>query len=71
MQSRYVAQAFLHGDSLKCCCVALVVPDEEVLTAWAKENGNTQTFQEMCASEVRGVADHTHTVEVRCFLARM
>ena len=35
-----VAACFIHGDSLAPALVAVVVPDEEVLQAWAKERGH-------------------------------
>ena len=53
MRSTYVAQAYLYGDSLKSCCVALVVPDEETLMPWAQENNKAGTFQELCQDKVR------------------
>lgn len=28
--SRYISQVFVHGESLKTCLVAIVVPDEKV-----------------------------------------
>ncbi len=52
LRSKFVAQAFLYGDSLKSCCVAIVVPDEEVLMEWAKENGHTGDFKELCDNKV-------------------
>ena len=52
-QCKYVAQAYLYGDSLKSACVALIVPDEEVLMPWAAEQGLSKTFKELCDSEVR------------------
>lgn len=51
-RSPYVAQCYLYGDSLKSSCVALVVPDEEVLVGWAKGKEFGSTFKELCASEV-------------------
>ena len=51
-RSMYVAQAYLHGDSLKAACVAIIVPDEELLMPWAKENGRSGTFEELCKDEV-------------------
>ena len=56
VQSKFVAQSYLYGDSLKSCCVAIVIPDEEVLVPWARENGKQGSFKDLCASEVRGVA---------------
>jgi len=35
---KYVAQCFIYGDSLKPWLVAVVVPDEEALQEWAKQN---------------------------------
>ena len=48
----YVAQAYVYGDSLKSCAVAIIVPDEEALPKWAKENNISGTFAELCANEV-------------------
>lgn len=50
-QCKFVAQAYLYGDSLKSACVAIIVPDEEVLTEWAKETGKAGTFKELCSAE--------------------
>ena len=53
-RSQFVAQTFLYGDSLKPSCVAIIVPDEEVLMAWAANNGKAgKTFDELCHDEVR------------------
>ena len=52
VRSKFVAQAYLHGDSLKHACVAVIVPDEEVLSAWAIENSISGTFKDLCANEV-------------------
>ena len=51
--SRYVAQAYLYGDSLKSCAVAIIVPDEEAVSAWAKENNVSGSFAELCTNDVR------------------
>ena len=34
-----VGQIFVHGDSLKSCLVAIVVPDLEIFEDWCKERG--------------------------------
>lgn len=47
-KNSFVAQAFVHGDSLKHYCIAVIVPDEEALTAWCGTNGITGTFPEIC-----------------------
>jgi len=50
-RSVYVAQAYLYGDSLKSACVAIIVPDEDMLMKWAKENGVSGTFAELCKNK--------------------
>ncbi len=35
----FVAQSMVYGDSLKNCCVAIVVPEEGAMKKWAAENG--------------------------------
>lgn len=43
----------LFGDSLRSCCVAVVVPDEEVLFQWAKKhNKKDKSLKELCCDEV-------------------
>ena len=54
VRSVYVAQAYLYGDSLKAACVAIIVPDEEVLMKWATENNITGSFAELCQKKVWG-----------------
>ncbi|XP_028395411.1 long-chain-fatty-acid--CoA ligase 5-like [Dendronephthya gigantea] len=51
IKSPFVAQAFVHGHSLKSCTVGIIVPDEEILMKWASENGLSKSFKELCASE--------------------
>lgn len=38
-RNQYIAQAYVEGDSLESSIVAIVVPDRETLTPWAKLNG--------------------------------
>mmetsp|Transcript_22844 Transcript_22844/g.58572 ORF Transcript_22844/g.58572 Transcript_22844/m.58572 type:complete len:707 (+) Transcript_22844:279-2399(+) len=45
-----VAQAFVHGDSLKAQLVAVVVPDAETLLPWAKEQGLPQDVEALCSN---------------------
>ena len=54
VRSVYVAQAYLYGDSLKAACVAIIVPDEEVLMKWATDNNITGSFAELCQKKVQG-----------------
>jgi len=37
-RAKYIAQVYVHGDSLQTYLVAVVVPDEEGLREWAKNN---------------------------------
>jgi len=36
--SPFIAQFFQYGDSFKNCCVAVIVPEEEAIKKWAREN---------------------------------
>lgn len=49
--SHYVAQAYVYGDSLKSCAVAIIVPDEDAVSAWAKENNISGSFAELCTND--------------------
>jgi len=51
VQSGWVAQCFVYGDSLKSVLVAVVVPDFEVLTPWAKEKGLSVEPKALCADK--------------------
>ena len=49
----YIAQIFVHGDNLKDYCVAIVVPDKEMLNDWAIKNDRKDvTFEDLCHDEV-------------------
>ncbi|ENN77865.1 hypothetical protein YQE_05543, partial [Dendroctonus ponderosae] len=48
IRSQYVAQVFVHGESLKSCIIAVVVPDVDVIKCWAQENGISGTFSILC-----------------------
>ena len=53
-QSLLVGQTFVHGDSFQTYLVAIVVPDEEPVRAWAKEkipNAANAPFAELCKNE--------------------
>ncbi|CAH0564044.1 unnamed protein product [Brassicogethes aeneus] len=47
-RSQYVCQLFVHGESLKSCIIAIVVPDVDVIKCWASENGISGTFSVLC-----------------------
>lgn len=55
-QCPFVAQVFVDGHSLQAYTVAIVVPDEEVLCNWAKNEGVEGNFDELCAN--KHVKDH-------------
>lgn len=48
IRSQYVEQVFVHGESLKSCVVAIIVPDVDVVKCWALENGIKGTFSDLC-----------------------
>ncbi|KAJ8685548.1 hypothetical protein QAD02_021341 [Eretmocerus hayati] len=48
-KSQYVDQVFVHGESLKSCVVAVVVPNVDVLKCWAAENRIVGTLSTLCA----------------------
>ncbi|KAI6176239.1 Arachidonate--CoA ligase [Aphelenchoides bicaudatus] len=53
-RSKFVAQSFIHGESLKTCLIAIVVPDPEVLPGVAAEKLNLATdlsMEELCDRE--------------------
>lgn len=47
-RNRYVAQIFVFGNSLESQLVAVVVPDQENLTQWAKGEGIIGDFKTIC-----------------------
>ncbi|XP_029106783.1 long-chain-fatty-acid--CoA ligase 6 isoform X2 [Scleropages formosus] len=48
IRSEPIAQLYVHGDSLQSCLVGIVVPDAEVLPAWAKKRGFEGCFGDLC-----------------------
>lgn len=51
LRSTLVAQAFVHGDSLRSFVVAIIVPDQEVLEPWARSRKIQGDFAELCENE--------------------
>ncbi|XP_059377977.1 long-chain-fatty-acid--CoA ligase 1-like [Carassius carassius] len=47
IRSEAVAQAFVHGDCLQACLVAIIVPDPDFLPAWAKKRGIEGSYEEL------------------------
>lgn len=52
-RSKFVAQCYVHGESLKSCLVAIVVPDPQVLIPYADKEFNLKdaTIAELCKNE--------------------
>lgn len=48
VQSSFVAQSFVYGDSLKTQLVAVVVPDPDTAASWAKKNATQKSIAELC-----------------------
>ncbi|KAE8614487.1 hypothetical protein XENTR_v10008185 [Xenopus tropicalis] len=48
IRSEPVSQIYVHGDSLQAFLVGIVVPDAEVMPAWAKKKGFDESFMELC-----------------------
>lgn len=49
-----IAQAFVHGDSLQSFLVAVIVPEEETVLAWAKTKEKALSklsFQDICKTD--------------------
>ncbi|XP_032666476.1 long-chain-fatty-acid--CoA ligase 5 isoform X1 [Odontomachus brunneus] len=50
IRSQYVQQVFVHGESLKSCIIAIVVPDVDVVKCWALENNIPGTLSVLCVN---------------------
>ncbi|XP_030068484.1 long-chain-fatty-acid--CoA ligase 6 [Microcaecilia unicolor] len=48
IRSEPVAQIYVHGDSLQAALVGIVVPDSEVMPAWAKKKGFDGSHTQLC-----------------------
>lgn len=46
-----IAQAYVEGNSLKSCLVAVVIPDQETVMPWAKTKEIAGSFEEVCANK--------------------
>ncbi|XP_078071192.1 long-chain-fatty-acid--CoA ligase 1-like isoform X2 [Mustelus asterias] len=51
VRSEPVAQVFVHGDSLQAFLVGIVIPDPEVLPAWAQRRNISGSFEELCKNK--------------------
>lgn len=45
--SPLIAQTFIYGDSLRSCCVAIIVPELEKVNLWASQNGKLDTLKQI------------------------
>jgi long-chain acyl-CoA synthetase len=54
-QSLLIAQCFVYGDSFKSYLVAIIVPDEEVVTKWSRDHEDKSicglSFEALCKSQ--------------------
>jgi len=49
--SSYIDQVFVHGDSLKSCVVAVIVPNQREITDWVTRAGiSTESFTGVCSN---------------------
>uniref|UniRef100_A0A3B3QNR3 Long-chain-fatty-acid--CoA ligase n=1 Tax=Paramormyrops kingsleyae TaxID=1676925 RepID=A0A3B3QNR3_9TELE len=51
IRSDPVGQAFVHGDSLQACLVAIIVPDPDFLPDWTRKRGIEGSFPELCRNQ--------------------
>ncbi|KZS19375.1 Long-chain-fatty-acid--CoA ligase 5 [Daphnia magna] len=48
IKSQYVAQVFVHGESLKSCTVGVIVPEEESVRHYANQHGISGSLSFLC-----------------------
>ncbi|XP_053887109.1 long-chain-fatty-acid--CoA ligase 1 isoform X3 [Malaclemys terrapin pileata] len=51
MRSEPVAQVFVYGESLQAFLIAIVVPDADTLSSWAKKKGFEGSYEELCKNK--------------------
>ncbi|NWJ01555.1 ACSL1 ligase, partial [Crypturellus undulatus] len=51
LRSEPLAQVFVHGESLQAFLIAIVVPDPETLSNWAKKRGFEGSYEELCKNK--------------------
>ena len=49
-------QVWVYGSSLESSIVAVVVPNQEAIGAWAKSNGVSGDYAALCANEKVGTS---------------
>uniref|UniRef100_G3W0W9 Arachidonate--CoA ligase n=1 Tax=Sarcophilus harrisii TaxID=9305 RepID=G3W0W9_SARHA len=50
-RSEPVAQVFVHGESLQAFLIAIVIPDVETLSSWAKKKGFSGSHADLCRNK--------------------
>eukprot|EP00123_Amoebidium_parasiticum_P015947 comp23213_c0_seq1/m.37795 comp23213_c0_seq1/g.37795 ORF comp23213_c0_seq1/g.37795 comp23213_c0_seq1/m.37795 type:complete len:720 (-) comp23213_c0_seq1:607-2766(-) len=68
-QSKYVDNSCLYADSFNTYCIALVVPVEKELEAWAHAQGIDKDWKDLCADE-RAVAEVLRDIQSVCKKAK-
>lgn len=51
LRSPFVGQVWVYGSSYKRFLVSVVVPDQDFLAKWAKDNGIAGSYEDLCKSE--------------------
>jgi len=51
VRSKYVAQAFIYGNSFKSTLIGIIVPEEPVVLEWAKEHDIDGDFNKLCKND--------------------
>lgn len=47
-RSRFVAQIFIYGESIKSCLVGIIVPEPDVLLVWSRDKNIRGCFRDLC-----------------------
>lgn len=63
-RSHFVAQIFIHGESLKSSLVGVIVPASDVVINWARHHSIRGTLTELCANPVvkQAILDDLHQI---------
>ena len=63
-RSHFVAQIFIHGESLKSSLVGVVVPASDVVIGWGRQHDIRGTLTELCGNPAvkQAILDHLHQI---------